>query len=104
MFPKSVGRLADVLAVALRLNKARAQCLAGIVIGVAESKSVPLAELATRLPGNATTTSKFRRLQDFFLEVLLDFNAVAALLMGFIGKLTNEPLTLAMDRTNWETR
>ncbi len=104
MFPKCVERLADVLAKALRLNKARAQCLAGIVIGAAESKSVLLAELATRLPGNATTTSKFRRLQDFFLEVLLDFNAVAALLMGFVGKLTNEPVTLAMDRTNWEAR
>ena len=68
---------------ALRLNKAHAQCLAGIVSGAAESKSVLLSDLATRLPGNATTTSKFRRLQDFFLEVLLDFNAVAALVMGF---------------------
>ncbi len=104
MFPKCVERLADILAVGLRLNKARAQCLAGIVIGAAESKSVLLSELATRIPGNATTTSKFRRLQDFFYEVLLDFNAVAALLMGFVGKLTNEPLTLALDRTNWETR
>lgn len=66
------------MAKALRLNKARAQCLAGIVIGAAESKSVLLAELATRLPGNATTTSKFRRLQDFFLEVLLDFNGGAS--------------------------
>ena len=24
--------------------------------------------------------------------------------MGFVGKLTNRPLTLAMDRTNWEAR
>ena len=63
--------------ITLRLNKARAQCLAGIVSGVAESKSVLLSNLATRLPDNATTTSKFRRRQDFFLEVLLDFNAVA---------------------------
>lgn len=104
MFPKCVGRLADILAVALHLNKARAKCLAGIVIGAAESKSVLLSVLASRLPGNATTTSKFRRLQDFFCEVLLDFNAVATLLMGFVGKLTNEPLTLALDRTNWEAR
>ena len=104
MFPKCVGRLAELLAIGLHLNKARAKCLAGIVIGAAESKSVLLSELATRIPGNATTTSKFRRLQDFFCEVLLDFNAVAALLMGFVGKLTNEPLTLALDRTNWETR
>ena len=104
MFPKCVGRLAEVLALSLGMNKARAQCLAGIVIGVAESKSVLLSELATRLPGNATTTSKFRRLQDFFCEVLLDFNAVAVFLMGIVGKLTNQPLTLAMDRTNWEAR
>ena len=104
MFPKCVERLAGILAVGLHLNKARAKCLAGIVIGATESKSVLLSELATRIPGNATTTSKFRRLQDFFCEVLLDFNAVAALLMGFVGKLTNEPLTLALDRTNWETR
>lgn len=90
MFPKCVERLAGILAVGLRLNKARATCLAGIVIGAAESKSVLLSELATRIPGNATTTSKFRRLQDFFREVLLEFNAVAALLMGFVGKLTNE--------------
>jgi hypothetical protein len=98
MFPKCVGRLAEMLAVCLHLNKARAKCLAGIVIGAAESKSVLLSELATRIHGDATTTSKFRRLQDFFCEVLLDFNAVAALLMGFVGKLTNEPPTLALDR------
>ena len=104
MFPNCVERLAGILAVALRLNKSRAQCLAGIVIGAAESKSVLLSALATRLPGNATTTSKFRRRQDFFLEVLLDVNAVAGLVMGFVGKLTNQPLTLAMDRTNWEAR
>ena len=104
MFPKCVERLASTLAIGLRLNKARAKYLAGIVIGAAEARSVLLSELATRIPGHATTTSKFRRLQDFFCEVLLDFNAVAALVMGFVGKLTNEPLTLALDRTNWEAR
>jgi len=104
MFPKCVGRLSDMLAEALRLNKARAKCLAGIVIGAAESKSVLLSVLASRLPGNATTTSKFRRLQDFFCEVRLDCNCVAALVMGFVGRLNNKPLTLALDRTNWEAR
>jgi hypothetical protein len=64
---------------------------------------VLLSKLATCIPGNATTTSKFRRLQDVFCEVLLDVNAVAALLMGVIGKLANEPLTLALDKTNWKT-
>ncbi|MDR0363034.1 MAG: hypothetical protein LBJ46_10190 [Planctomycetota bacterium] len=104
MFPACVERLAGTLAVGLHLNKACAECLAGIAIGAAESKSALLSKLAARIPGNATTTSKFRRLQDVFCEVLLDVNAVAALLMGCIGKLTNEPLTLALDRTTWETR
>ncbi len=104
MFPKCVERLAGILAVGLRLNKARAKCMAGIVIGATEAKSVLLSELATRIPGNATTISKFRRLQDFFCEVLLNFDAVAILLMGFVAELTNEPLTLALDRTNWKTR
>ena len=36
--------------------------------------------------------------------MLLDFNTVAVLLMEFAGKLTNEPLALVLDRTNWETR
>ena len=104
MFPKCVERLAGILAVGLRLNKARAKCMAGIVIGATEAKSVLLSELATRIPGNATTISKFRRLQDFFCEVMLDFDAVAILLMGFVAELTKEPLTLALDRTNWKTR
>ncbi len=101
MFPKCVERLAGILAVGLRLNKARAKCMAGIVIGATEAKSVLLSELATRIPGNATTISKFRWLQDFFCEVMLDFDAVAILLMGFVAELTKEPLTLALDRTNW---
>ena len=61
-----------------------------------------LSELATCIPGNATTTSKFRCLQDFFCEALLGFNSVAVLIMKFVGKLTNEPPTLALDRTNWK--
>lgn len=76
MFLKCIERLTAILTVGLHLNKAQANCLAGIVIEVAESKSVLLSAFTTRLPGNATTTSKFRRLQDLFCEVLLDFNAI----------------------------
>jgi hypothetical protein len=104
MFPKLVGRLSGLMVAALGLNKARADCFAGIVMGAVDAKSVLLTELATRLPGNASTISKFRRLQDFFCEVRLDLNATAAFLMALVGKLTQQPITLAMDRTNWETR
>ncbi len=51
MFPKYVEKLAGVLAIALRLNKALAHCLAEVVTEVAESKSILLCDLATRLPG-----------------------------------------------------
>lgn len=104
MFPKSIEKLTEFFQLALRLNKSRAQCLSSIVIGVVETKSVLLTALAGCLPGNAIPTSKYRRLQDFFCEVRLDYNAVATLIMGFIGELTSKPLTLALDKTSWQAR
>ena len=48
MFPKCVGRPAELLAAGPHLNKARAKDLADIVIGAAESKSVLLSENVKR--------------------------------------------------------
>lgn len=65
MFPKCVEKLAGVFAVALRMNKARADCFAGIVIGAAESKSVLLSELATCLYVSSARGEKQKAI-DFF--------------------------------------
>jgi hypothetical protein len=105
MFPRSHERLAAILHQALKLNKARASCFASIAIGAITAKTVLLSEIAACMPGKARLDSKFRRLQDFFCEVRPDFNAMAQLIMSMFTKIAGDgPLTLALDRTNWEAR
>ena len=105
MLPTHHRTLADALSQGLGLNKARAECFASCAIGAIETKSVRLSSLAPYLPGRALLESKFRRLQLFFMEVILNFNALALFLMGLLKDVVGDkPLILAIDRTNWEAR
>ena len=87
MFPKSFRKVADALKEALSLNKSRSKCFAAFIITAVEAKSILLDAVAKRLPGEALGKSKFHRLQDFFREVRLDFNAVSRMIMGFFHHL-----------------
>ena len=105
MFPQHHRKLADLLRQALQMNKARADCFAASALAAIDAGSVKLADIAAHLPGTARPDSKFRRLQDFFVEVRPDFNALARFLMGMLKPVAGEqPLVLAIDRTNWEAR
>ncbi len=84
MFPKNFSKVAESLKGALGLHKSRADCFAAFIITAVEAKSILLGEVAKRLPGTARGKSKFHRLQDFFREVRLDFNAVSRMIMGVI--------------------
>lgn len=102
MFPKTFRKVAETLKRALALNKSRADCFAAFVIAAVESKSVLLDDVVKRLPGAALGKSKFHRLQDFFREVRLDFNAVSRMVMGFADRTGKKPLVLSLDRTGWK--
>lgn len=104
MFPKSFAKVADALKEALSMNKSRAECFAAFIITAVEAKSILLDAVAKRLPGEALGKSKFHRLQDFFREVRIDFNAVSRMVMGFVDKATKKPLVLSLDRTGWQIR
>ncbi len=104
MFPKNFRKVAEALKGALGLHKSCADCFAAFIITAAEAKSILLGEVAKRLPGTARGKSKFHRLQDFFREVRLDFNAVSRMIMGFIDKVSKQPLVLSLDRTGWRIR
>ena len=104
MFPKSFRKVADALKEALSLNKSRSKCFAAFIITAVEAKSILLDAVVKRLPGEALGKSKFHRLQDFFREVRLDFNAVSRMIMGFVDKVTKQPLVLSLDRTGWQIR
>ena len=105
MLPTQHSTLADALSQGLGLNKARAKCFASCSIGAIETQSVRLSALAPYLPGRALPNSKFRRLQLFFMELVLNYNALAMFLMGILKDVIGDkPLILAIDRTNWEAR
>jgi hypothetical protein len=105
MFPQKLLKMADHIKFALNMNKARAVCFAAACLTAIEAKSVMLSDVACRLPGKATPNSRFRRLQRFYNEIKPDFKKVALLIMSLIGKADNqEPLLLAIDRTNWKSR
>lgn len=104
MFPKSFHKVADALKEALSLNKSRAECFAAFIITAVEAKSILLDAVVKRLPGEALGKSKFHRLQDFFREVRLDFNAVSRMIMGFVDRVAKQPLVLSIDRTGWQMR
>lgn len=105
MFPHYHRKLAERLRQDLRMNKARADCFAACALAAITAKSVRLSEMAARIPGSALTESKFRRLQYFFADVRPDYNALAKFIVHMLRDVIGEaPLTLAMDRTNWEAR
>lgn len=104
MFPKSFRKVASTLKQALALNHSRAECLAAFVMTAIEAKSILLGDVVKRLPGAALGKSKFHRLQDFFREVRLDFDAVSRMVMGFADRTGKKPVVLSLDRTGWQTR
>lgn len=104
MFPKSFHKVAAVLKESLGLNKSRAECFSAFIITAVEAKSILLDDVAKRLPGEALVKSKFHRLQDFFRELRLDFNAVSRMVMGFVDKAGKKQLVLSLDRTGWRIR
>jgi len=105
MLPSQHRTLTEALRQGLSLNLARAKCFAACAIGIIETKSSRLSDLAPYLPTQALPDSKFRRLQLFFGQLDLDYNALAQFLLGMLKDVIgDEPLILAIDRTNWEAR
>lgn len=104
MFPKSFREVSEMLQEALCLNKSRCDCFAAFIITAIEAKSILLGDVVKRLPGEALPKSKFHRLQDFFREVQLDFNAVSRMVMGFVDEVAEHSLVLSLDRTGWKMR
>ena len=82
----------------------RAQVFAAIICTAINAKSVLLSAIVARLPGAAKRKSKFRRVQDFYTEVQLDYNAVALFIVLLLDKLLPVKWTLSIDRTNWTVR
>ena len=87
---------------AAQFHLARCRCLAGIVAGIIDSRSVKLNDIALKFQGKANFMSKYRRLQLFFQQVAFNQGTLAKLIAAALA--LEGKLTLALDRTTWGRR
>lgn len=80
-------------------NLARKKFITSFILALIESRKVQFSEIAHHLNDEAKVSSNEVRIQDFFREVDLDYQAVAFLLAMFLPK---SKVTLCIDRTEWD--
>jgi hypothetical protein len=80
-------------------NLARKKFVTSFILALIESRKVQFSELAHHINDEVKVSSNEVRIQDFFREVDLDYQAVAFLLAMFLPK---GKVTLCIDRTEWD--
>lgn len=97
-----LSKLHQLLAKNIKANAARLQCLSFLVSALLQHRTVNLVILSTSDDGNdVSNETRYRRLQDFFLNARLCFQSIGLFIISRIPKPA-EGYTLAMDRTNWK--
>ncbi|KOR27264.1 hypothetical protein TI05_19410, partial [Achromatium sp. WMS3] len=93
-----IPTLVSLFQIHFNWNLARAKCITALIRALFKAKTVNLAELATKMPGPADTSSKYRRLQRLLSEFTLDISLFA---LFIASQLPYEKYTISIDRTNW---
>jgi hypothetical protein len=96
-----INELSGMLKQEFNWNKARIDCLIGMVVGLIKSRSINLTELAMMFPSEVKIESIYRRIQRFIHEFTLNFDQLAGFIMAMFGFL-NTDYELVLDRTNWQ--
>ena len=91
-----------LLSNSLKATSARLNCLSFIVSAMLQHRTVNLVILSTSDDGkDVSNETRYRRLQDFFLNAKLCYQSIGSFILSRIPK-PPEGYTLAMDRTNWK--
>jgi hypothetical protein len=96
-----LNALASCLKESIPLYKTRLDTFCVLIVGVLTSRTVNLTLLAGGFANRAEISSNYRRLQRFFQQVSLDFDAIARFIVRFMG-VEDGPWMLVIDRTNWK--
>jgi hypothetical protein len=97
-----LSKLHQLLSSNINANAARLKCLSFLVSALLRHRTVNLVILSTSDDGKAVSNeTRYRRLQDFFLNAKLCFQAIGSFMLSRIPK-PPKGYTLAMDRTNWK--
>ena len=94
-----INALMAILQAHLTWHRARLFTLCALVLALLRLRTVNLAMLACTLHPRRSTDTNYRRLQRFFAGFCFDFEALAELLLAL--RVSQEPLILVMDRTEW---
>jgi len=92
--------LTSSLKVHFNLSNSRLITLCSLILGFVQSRTVNLSHIASFIPGEALSASRYRRLQRFFQFVQLESDHVAPLVLRLVN--LSRPRCLALDRTNWK--
>jgi hypothetical protein len=95
-----INELESILNGYFHWNKARMKCFTGMLLALIKVRTVNLTELACGFSGKALQDSRYKRIKRFFCEFNIDFSTVSSWVIFFFG-LSDNPLYLSMDRTNW---
>jgi hypothetical protein len=96
-----INELSTLINQTFNWNKARMDCLVGMVIALLSTCSMNLTELAIAFPNEAKPDSRYRRIQRFIGNYLPDFDTVSLFIMKLFDFLTQD-YSLILDRTNWK--
>src|SRR3990167_9606604 len=82
-------------------NKARPTCFVGMLLSLMVTRTVNLSKLACVFASDAKPSSRYRRLQRFFAEFVIEYDRIALFIfeLFFTG---DENYYLTLDRTNWK--
>jgi hypothetical protein len=98
---QSIQELTKLLNLHFNWNKARMDCFVGMLIGLLKLRTVNLTELATAFPRLAKPESRYRRIQRFLADYVVNFDDVAWFIMRWFDFLEND-YYLVIDRTHWK--
>lgn len=91
----------EILSEHIVINAARLECMACFIVALIKVRSVNLSEIADAFPGQSQKDSKYKRIQRFFKNFILDLDLIAKLIVEFLP-VKHESWALSMDRTNWK--
>ena len=98
---KNLSEIRDSLSYHLNLNKARADCLSLMIIGLFKCCTINLQRLSESLGTDTKISSNYRRLQRFFKEISFDSVKLGMCILSILGDSEGK-FVITIDRTNWQ--
>ena len=96
-----IDGLRDSLKDHLGWGKPRLDCFVSLLVALLRIQRMDLSRLAVAMESGADVSSRYRRLQRFFREVHVDYDALARFIMNLFG-FERQSFYLTLDRTNWQ--